>query len=78
MGRFPIFIKKDNEAYQFEVVDFMHHSSERCQFEVYHKGQLVASFEPDRQDHLQVCMNKGNLDETLLHLVADEIETIHW
>jgi hypothetical protein len=78
MERFPITVKKEDDIYRFEVVDYVHHDKERCQFEVYQNGQLVASFEPDRQDHLEVCANKGRLDETLLHMIADEIETYDW
>lgn len=78
MDKFPITVKKANETYRFEVVDYVHHAKERCQFEVYQNGQLVASFEPDNHHHLQVCANKGNLDETLLHMIADEIETYDW
>jgi hypothetical protein len=78
MDKFPITVRKENEVYHFDVIDYVHHTGERCQFEVYQNGRLVASFEPDAQEHLQVCKNSGNLDEALLHLVADEIETYDW
>lgn len=78
MERFPIKVTRDSEEYVFEVVDYVHHSGDRCKFEVFIHGELVASFEPDRNDHLQVCRNAGELDDELLHLVADEIETFDW
>jgi hypothetical protein len=56
----------------------VHHMDDRCKFEVYRHGEFVASFEPDPQHHLQVCRNNGQLDDELLHLVADEIETYDW
>jgi len=57
MDKFPITIVKENETYHFEVIDYVHHTSDRCQFEVYQHSRLVASFEPDAHEHLQVCKN---------------------
>jgi len=78
MERFPISIETDSEVYRFEVVDYVHHSKSHCKFEAYMNGQMVASFEPDAQDHLYVCKNPGKLDNDLLHLLADEIESYDW
>lgn len=78
MDKFPVTIKEDEKTYRFEVVDYMHHRDEKCQFEAYLDGRLVASFEPDRQDHLQVCNNQGGLAEAILHRLTDEIESHHW
>jgi len=78
MERFPIKVSRDNEDYVFEVVDYVHHRRDGCQFELYRHGELVAAFEPDPNDHLHVCKNTGQLDDELLHLVADEIETFDW
>jgi hypothetical protein len=78
MDRFPINIETDSEVYRFEVVDYIHHSGNRCKFEVYQDGRVVASFEPDPQDHLYVCQNPGKIDNEILHLLADEIESYDW
>jgi hypothetical protein len=78
MDKFPVTITNNDDVYHFEVVDYVHHSGDRCQFEVYLHGQLVASFEPDPQNHLNVCKNQGGLDEDVLHLLADEIESYDW
>lgn len=78
MERIPIKVTRGEEIYLFEVLDYVHHPSDRCKFEVYAHGNFVASFEPDPNGHLQICKNNGKLDEELLHLVADEIETFNW
>ncbi|MBS1502443.1 MAG: hypothetical protein JST32_10305 [Bacteroidetes bacterium] len=78
MELFPIRVTRDGEEYIFEVLDYVHHIDDRCKFEVYSRGELVASLQPDRQGHLQLCKNSGRLDDELLHLVADEIETYDW
>ena len=74
MERFGIKIKKGNELLVFEVKDYLHHEGEKCQFEVYKDDQLVVSFEPHPHEVLTVCKNPGNLDKTLVHLIADKLE----
>jgi hypothetical protein len=78
MDKFPVTITKNDDVYRFEVVDYVHHRGDRCQFEAYLNGKLVASFDPDPHDHLFVCKNQGGLDFELLHLLADEIESYDW
>lgn len=78
MDSFSIIVRKNDEILRFEIVDYVHHNSSRCQFEVYLNGILVASFQPDLQDHLYICKKQGHIDEDLLNLLADEIESYEW
>ncbi|MEN0055943.1 MAG: hypothetical protein AAGC65_19845 [Mucilaginibacter sp.] len=77
MELFKIAINKDDETFEFEVADFIHHEGERCKFEVYKSGQMVAGFEPGNHQFLHVCKNPGNIDEDVLHLIADKIEALN-
>ncbi|HEX3386292.1 MAG TPA: hypothetical protein VHS53_13925 [Mucilaginibacter sp.] len=78
MESLQVKIERDGEVYRFEVEDYVHHTGDRCKFEVYLNGEIAASFEPDPQEHLYVCKNPGKLDAELLHLLADEIEAYDW
>ena len=77
MELFKIAVNKDDETLEFEVADFIHHEGEKCKFEVYQSGQMVAGFEPDSHHFLHVCKNPGNIDEGVLHLIADKIEALN-
>ena len=77
MELFKIAIEKDKETLEFEVADFVHHEGEQCKFEVYREGRMVAGFEPDKQQFLHICQNPGNIDEEILHLIADKIEALN-
>jgi hypothetical protein len=77
MDTIKISVVKDREVHQFAVADYLHHEGERCKFEIFRDEQLVASFRPDVHEYLTVCSNPGNLDEELLHLIADKIESLH-
>jgi hypothetical protein len=77
MENYPITISIDKEVYHFEIGEYLHHDSESCKVKVFQNGKLVASFQPDEYDYLQICHNPGNLDEELLHLLADQIEAHH-
>lgn len=61
----------------FDVADYLHHTDDHCKFEVYQDGEFIASFEPDSHKYLHVCKNTGIVEEDILHLIADKLETIH-
>ncbi len=73
----PITVKLDNITYRFEVSEHPHYDEVRCKFNVYYQGKLVATFAPDKQHILHLCKNYGNMKDNLLHLVADQLETLH-
>jgi hypothetical protein len=77
MENYPITISKDKQVHHFEVGEYPHHDEQHCKYKVFENGVYVASFEPDAQDFLHICQNPGRLDEEILYLLADEIETHH-
>ncbi|AMR33632.1 hypothetical protein A0256_20465 [Mucilaginibacter sp. PAMC 26640] len=74
MERFDIKIKQGKKEYDFEIREYMHHNGDKCKLEVYDQDELVASFNPDPHENFTVCKNPGNLDNTLLHLIADKLD----
>ncbi|WP_207426593.1 hypothetical protein [Pedobacter sp. SYSU D00535] len=74
MDKLLIPINRDDEVFEFEVVDYVHDETHRCKFEVTLGNELVASFEPDRHGHLHLCNNFGKIDKQILHLLAEKIE----
>jgi hypothetical protein len=77
MENYAITISKDKEEHHFEVGEYMRHDDEKCKFRVFMNGVYVASFTPDDHNFLHICQNPGNVDEGILHLLADEIESHH-
>lgn len=77
MDNFPIIVSKDQEVHHFEVGEYLHYDNTSCKFRVFENGKFVASFEPDAHDYLHICQNPGGVDEEILHLLADQIETHH-
>ncbi len=77
MENYPITISKDKEVHHFEVGEYAHHHEDRCKYKVFENGVYVASFEPDSHDFLHICQNPGEVDEAILHLLADQIEKHH-
>ena len=77
MDNYPIDIKFDDKEHHFEVGEYLHHDGTSCKYRVFEGGQFVASFEPDPHHYLHICQNPAGLDEELLHLLADKIETHH-
>jgi len=75
MENFSIKVDYAEETHQFVVGEYPHSDDERCKYRIYRDGAYVASFEPDRQNYLHVCQNVAGLDEELLDLVADYIES---
>ena len=77
MDNHTLTIEKDKQILHFEVADYMHHDHERCKFEVFQDGQFVVGFEPDENQYLHICKNPEVLDEELIYLIADKIETMN-
>jgi len=77
MENYLVTITLKKQTHQFEVGEYLHHDDERCKFKVFENGKMVASFEPDAHQYLQVCQNPGNLDDKVLDLLADKIEAHH-
>lgn len=77
MSMHHISVTFDGIVYRFEVGEYPHQDELRCKFNVHYQGKLVATFAPDRHQVLHLCKNYGNMKEPLLHLVADQIETLH-
>lgn len=77
MELFKITVEKNDETLEFEVADFVHHEEEHCKYEVYQAGKMVASFEPDRHHLLHICKNPGQVDEQVLHQLAEKIEALN-
>ena len=77
MENYPITISLDKAVHHFEVGEYLHHDGESCKIKVFENGELVASFNPDEHHFLHICQNPGGLNEELLYLLADQIETHH-
>jgi hypothetical protein len=77
MENYPITISVDEKVHHFEVGEYAHHDDRRCKYRVFENGLFVASFEPDDDEFLQICQNIGNLDQLLLHRLAEQIEAHH-
>jgi len=77
MEKIEISITNRNVDYNFEVRDYMHHSEDHCKFEIFDDKQFIASFEPDEHRGLYVCKNAGIVNEEVLHLVAEKLESLN-
>ena len=77
MDNYPLSISIDQQIYHFEIGEYLHHNGETCKVKVFQEGKLVASFEPDAYNYLHICQNPADLEEQLLHLLADQIEAHH-
>jgi len=75
MEKIHIEVQKDSELLDFEVIDYVHHEHNHCKFEVFKGEELVASFEPDRTGHLHICKNPGNIEPSILHKIAEKLES---
>lgn len=76
MEKFSIEVIKDEKKLTFQVIDYPHSDDYKCKFEIYNDNGVVASFEPDGRGLLHICKNSGIVDERILHLIADKIETM--
>lgn len=77
MENYEINISVDKQIHRFEIGEYLHQSGESCKVKVFQEGKLVASFQPDDYNYLHICQNPGQLEEELLHLLADQIEAHH-
>jgi hypothetical protein len=75
MEKFEISVTSDNENYHLEVRDYMHHKDDECKFEVFKDGKFVGSFEPGGHKGRHICKNPGIVDEEVLHLLAEQLES---
>lgn len=74
MEHFKFTIAAGRQTYNFEGVDFPHHDDQGCRFEVFQHGELIASFEPDKNEVVRICNNPGKVDRKILHLIAEHLE----
>ena len=79
MEKFEISVTQDNKNHHFEVFDYMHHNGEegRCKYEVFEHGQFIGGFEPGEHRHLHICKDPGLVHESLLNLIAKQLERYH-
>jgi hypothetical protein len=74
MEKFEISVTINNENQHFEVRDYMHHEGEQCKYEIFKNGQFIGSLEPGDHKILHICKNPGVVEESTLHLIAEELE----
>jgi hypothetical protein len=67
-------ITNNKQVYQFELAEYPHHEDERCKFEVFQNGEMIAGFEPDRNEIVRVCKNPGKVELSILNLIAEHLE----
>jgi len=77
MEKYNIKYGADDNTYEFLVGQFPFRDGETCKYSVFYEGKMVASFEPDSNNILNICKNTGGFDEELLGKLADEIEDRH-
>ncbi|OWK70363.1 hypothetical protein CBW18_12950 [Pedobacter sp. AJM] len=77
MEKYKIKHEADQHTYEFEVAQYPFRDGETCKYTVFYEGKMVASFEPDSCHVLHICKNDSGFDETLLGLLADEMEYRH-
>jgi hypothetical protein len=77
MEKYSIKYDGDDNTYEFLVGQFPFKDGETCKYSVFYEGKMVASFEPDGNNILNICKNTGGFDEELLGQLADEIEDRH-
>jgi hypothetical protein len=75
MEKFEISVTGNGENHHFEVRDYMHHEGDKCKYEIYKDGQFVGSFEPDGHKILHICKDPGVVPQSMLHLIAEQLET---
>jgi len=71
MKKFSICIDVPGELIPLEV---MKKNVAWCEFEVYRKKQLIATFQPDQEENIRVYLNVSNLPEEFLRLVGLKIQ----
>lgn len=71
MEQFDISVSGASGVFNFQVIN---KETERCEYEVYANGQLVAVFEPNEEEYIRICRNPGGLGEEVIVQIADRIE----
>jgi len=71
MEKFNISVSRTGEVFHFQVVN---KGTDKCEYEVYVKDELVAVFEPNENEYIHICRNPGGLDEEIIVQIADRIE----
>ena len=71
MEKFEISVAGTDELFKFQVVN---NGADKCEYEVFAGGQLVAVFEPNEDEYIHICRNPGGLDEEVIVQIADRIE----
>ncbi|HTH82506.1 MAG TPA: hypothetical protein VL490_06205 [Mucilaginibacter sp.] len=74
MEKFEISVLIDHTNQHFEIRDYMHHEGEQCKYEIYKDGQFIGGLEPREHKILHICKDPGIVPESVLHLIADELE----
>ena len=74
MEKFSITVSGTDEVFDFQVVNS---GTEKCEYEVYLRGVLLAVFEPDENEYIHICRNPGGLDEEVIVQIADRIEAYY-
>ncbi|HAL83196.1 MAG TPA: hypothetical protein DCO83_14005 [Mucilaginibacter sp.] len=70
---FEITVGYGHQLQPFEVKDSSNLKGVRSKFDVFRKGLLVLTVEPDG-DYLRTCKNPGGLDKETINQVIDKIE----
>lgn len=71
MEKFEIKVNGAEDVFYYEVQILR---QERCAYQVYENGALVAVFEPDEEEFLHICDNPGGLDEEVIYQIGLKIE----
>ena len=77
MEKYTIKYDADGSTYEFLVGQFPFRDGETCKYSVFYDGNTIASFEPDRNNVLNICKNNSGFNEEILGQLADEIEYRH-
>ena len=77
MEKFSIEVEHASDKLSFEVFDYVHGDTNKCQFEIFQDNKFVASFQPDLHGFLHICKNPGKIKEPVLYLLADKIERLN-
>lgn len=77
MTKYPVIVELDGLKHYFYVSEYAQHNEVRCKFNVYYKGELVATFTLDAYHILHLCENYGNLNPKTINLVAGQIKALY-
>jgi len=75
MKNYQLTITVGTDNRKFDLAEYMFHDGERCKYHVFENGILLAAFVPDHHHFLQLCKNPGHLDDDLVDLLADSLES---